>query len=133
MPITIAVYTRANLPGQILFQTSIALVLFKTLFRHVSITIQLRCVHAGAFFYDTVCVTVFQVVVCPALTSEQPPLSPPSAGAACHVGIVQAGTKEYELCSHKGLCDYTMGTCECFPGYGSSDGQNNKGSLGDCG
>lgn len=45
----------------------------------------------------------------------------------------QTGTKEWVECSYKGLCDRSTGTCDCFPGYGSSDGQNNKGALGDCG
>ncbi|CAM9423451.1 unnamed protein product, partial [Choristocarpus tenellus] len=45
----------------------------------------------------------------------------------------QAGTKEYVECSFKGLCDYELGECRCFPGYGSSDGQNGIGTLGDCG
>ncbi|CAM9140099.1 unnamed protein product, partial [Discosporangium mesarthrocarpum] len=45
----------------------------------------------------------------------------------------QKGTKEYVECSYKGLCDHQLGECVCFPGYGSSDGQNKLGTLGDCG
>ena len=44
-----------------------------------------------------------------------------------------AGTKEYMECSGRGLCSRDTGTCACFPGYGSSDGQGGPGDRGDCG
>lgn len=44
-----------------------------------------------------------------------------------------SGTKEYEECSGRGLCDRETGTCKCFPGFGSSDGQGSPGDRGDCG
>ena len=43
------------------------------------------------------------------------------------------GTKEYESCSGRGLCDHTTGSCACFSGFGSSNGQGGKGVLDDCG
>jgi hypothetical protein len=49
------------------------------------------------------------------------------------VSELVAGTKENIQCSGRGLCDPTTGACDCFTGYGSSDGMGNKGSLGDCG
>jgi len=44
-----------------------------------------------------------------------------------------AGTKEYSECSGRGLCDRDTGTCHCFNGYGSSDGQGGPGDRADCG
>eukprot|EP00499_Haloplacidia_sp_CaronLabIsolate_P015839 CAMPEP_0196773284 /NCGR_PEP_ID=MMETSP1104-20130614/2673_1 /TAXON_ID=33652 /ORGANISM="Cafeteria sp., Strain Caron Lab Isolate" /LENGTH=680 /DNA_ID=CAMNT_0042143429 /DNA_START=101 /DNA_END=2143 /DNA_ORIENTATION=- len=43
------------------------------------------------------------------------------------------GTREFTECSRRGLCDREQGTCTCFTGYGSSDGQGNDGDTGDCG
>ncbi|KAJ1406716.1 hypothetical protein B484DRAFT_337461, partial [Ochromonadaceae sp. CCMP2298] len=38
-----------------------------------------------------------------------------------------------QQCSGRGLCDHATGECECFPGYGSSDGKSGSGNMRDCG
>ena len=43
------------------------------------------------------------------------------------------GTKEYIVCSGRGLCDHINGECNCFTGFASSDGQGNAGIFRDCG
>ena len=43
------------------------------------------------------------------------------------------GTKEYNLCSDRGLCNFATGVCQCFLGYGSSNGLGGEGRVGDCG
>lgn len=45
----------------------------------------------------------------------------------------KAGNKENVECSDRGLCNHETGVCECFPGYGSSDGKGQEGARGDCG
>lgn len=52
---------------------------------------------------------------------------------SAHLVEEQKGTKEDEVCSGRGLCDQTTGSCTCFPGFGSSNGQGEKGVLDDCG
>lgn len=49
------------------------------------------------------------------------------------VALTQAGTKESEPCSNRGVCDETTGVCACEPDYYTSDGYNRPGSRGDCG
>lgn len=43
------------------------------------------------------------------------------------------GTKENIECSGRGLCNHANGICDCFTGFGSSDGMGGAGSFGDCG
>jgi hypothetical protein len=43
------------------------------------------------------------------------------------------GTRENKVCSGRGLCDHTTGRCQCYAGHAQSDGNGNRGSIGDCG
>jgi hypothetical protein len=43
------------------------------------------------------------------------------------------GTKEMIECSGRGNCDRVTGLCDCFTGFGSSDGMGSQGVKGDCG
>ncbi|KAA0175809.1 hypothetical protein FNF27_02895 [Cafeteria roenbergensis] len=46
---------------------------------------------------------------------------------------VTKGTTEVLECSARGLCNRVTGNCECFLGFGSSDGSGGPGDRGDCG
>jgi len=46
---------------------------------------------------------------------------------------IQAGTKEENTCSDRGICDETTGKCMCFNGYAASDGKGGAGIYPDCG
>ncbi len=48
-------------------------------------------------------------------------------------GSTIEGTTDNAVCSNRGLCDTGVGVCECFTGYGSSDGDGGSGTLPDCG
>ncbi|GBG30584.1 Multiple epidermal growth factor-like domains protein 10 [Hondaea fermentalgiana] len=43
------------------------------------------------------------------------------------------GTKENVVCSARGVCNHETGTCECFQGFASSNGNGSSGDRGDCG
>jgi hypothetical protein len=43
------------------------------------------------------------------------------------------GTSGHAECSDRGLCNRKLGRCECFNGFGSSDGGRQPGGLEDCG
>ena len=56
-----------------------------------------------------------------------------ASDASITISEYKTGTKEWEECSGRGLCDRTSGVCNCFSGYGSSNGQGGPGPYGDCG
>jgi len=47
--------------------------------------------------------------------------------------LVFNGHIENAVCNNKGLCNTQEGVCDCFSGWGSSDGHGKAGGLGDCG
>lgn len=49
------------------------------------------------------------------------------------VSLVQAGTKEDDPCSNRGICDAGTGYCTCAANYFTSNGYNAPGTRGDCG
>ena len=55
------------------------------------------------------------------------------APSGIRAGQVVRGTAVDVVCSGRGLCDNTVGTCKCFTGWGSSDGMRGPGGVGDCG
>lgn len=47
---------------------------------------------------------------------------------------VQAGeVSSIQECAGRGYCDFSTGDCNCWDGYGTSDGFGNAGTRGDCG
>ena len=49
------------------------------------------------------------------------------------VSLIQAGTKEDDPCSNRGICDAGTGYCSCVDGFYTSNGYNQPGTRGDCG
>jgi len=47
--------------------------------------------------------------------------------------VTQTGTLENIECSGRGICNHETGLCNCFWGFGSSDGNRGAGTRGDCG
>ncbi|KAJ1455866.1 tenascin-like protein [Pelagophyceae sp. CCMP2097] len=56
-----------------------------------------------------------------------------SSGASIKVTEVQAGSKEDDICSNRGICDDESGNCGCNDFLTTSDGFGNAGQRGDCG
>lgn len=65
--------------------------------------------------------------------SGTPALNIASAGGALGGVTTQTGTMENIECSGRGTCNHETGVCHCFPGFGSSNGNLQKGQRGDCG
>jgi hypothetical protein len=53
-------------------------------------------------------------------------------GGVVTVAQIQSGTRQPDLCSARGVCDFSTGRCDCQPQYGSSDGDFAPGAVGDC-
>ena len=56
------------------------------------------------------------------------------ACSAVHAAVCSvAGTRERAECSNRGVCDRSVGVCDCYTGFGSSDGRGGAGLVADCG
>lgn len=53
--------------------------------------------------------------------------------AGTQIFVQQTGTTDYAECARRGLCNRFTGTCECFLGYGPSNGAGQDGTIDDCG
>lgn len=43
------------------------------------------------------------------------------------------GQRNLVECSNRGICNYDTGMCECFKGFGPSNGLGGNGTIPDCG
>ncbi|KAG5185323.1 tenascin-like protein [Tribonema minus] len=88
--------------------------------------------------HDALCATTGDLCTVEFLTDtgDLPEMTVTNAGngaVAVRADTLQQGTREDDVCSHRGLCNEATGECECFAGFGSSDGRGGQGTKGDCG
>jgi hypothetical protein len=55
------------------------------------------------------------------------------AGAVNGQFTASVGSKEWGVCSNRGVCNEAAGVCVCYTGFDSSDGYGGVGNRGDCG
>jgi len=85
----------------------------------------------GAYIAYTTITFVTELSNTPLLTVASNHLSGGLASAT--VARLRPGQGTLKECAGNGNCNKFSGMCECFPGYGSSDGRGNLGTRADCG
>jgi hypothetical protein len=76
------------------------------------------------------------LVITSSLTGETSSVTLQADGAQAAYGApvtTQKGTKEWQLCSGRGTCNFMTGICTCEPGFEPSDGIGGSGTISDCG
>lgn len=97
---------------------------------------KVRLEYASLYPTDTICDTIGHTINVTFLTKHgNLPLIKANLVNFSELSVSKhrSGTKEMLECSGRGLCNRETGFCECFEGYGSSDGTGKIGYLGDCG
>ena len=82
---------------------------------------------------DSVCVDGGFYVEFKYPNGDVPLMSLEVDGVALTIQEQRKGSTEDDECSLRGLCNRETGECECFSGFGASDGQGGEGSIANCG